>query len=299
MKRQLIFLCCFLLTSLSLLAQQLNLSGKVISGTDKQPVIGVTIKIKGTAKGTTTDIDGNYRLTGVDRNATLVFTSVGYTTQEINVKGQTVLNVTLQEANELLDEVVVIGYGAVKKSDLTSSISTVKGDEIVKQTTGNAMDALQGKVNGLQVASGGGPGTTPKVIIRGVTTVNGSSPLYVVDGMPVGDNINFLNNNDIASMEILKDAAAAAIYGTRASNGVILITTKKGVAGKTTINFAASVGFQTLSKPSIASAEEYKTTFNARYENDGKASIWNDTGATTNPGGTDWWDEVVNKTALM
>lgn len=299
MKRQLIFLCCFLLTSLSLLAQQLNLSGKVISGTDKQPVIGVTIKIKGTAKGTTTDIDGNYRLTGVDRNATLVFTSVGYTTQEINVKGQTVLNVTLQEANELLDEVVVIGYGAVKKSDLTSSISTVKGDEIVKQTTGNAMDALQGKVNGLQVASGGGPGTTPKVIIRGVTTVNGSSPLYVVDGMPVGDNINYLNNNDIASMEILKDAAAAAIYGTRASNGVILITTKKGVAGKTTINFAASVGFQTLSKPSIASAEEYKATFNARYENDGKASIWNDTGATTNPGGTDWWDEVVNKTALM
>lgn len=174
MKRQLIFLCCFLLTSLSLLAQQLNLSGKVISGTDKQPVIGVTIKIKGTAKGTTTDIDGNYRLTGVDRNATLVFTSVGYTTQEINVKGQTVLNVTLQEANELLDEVVVIGYGAVKKSDLTSSISTVKGDEIVKQTTGNAMDALQGRVNGLQVASGGGPGTTPKVIIRGVTPSTGA-----------------------------------------------------------------------------------------------------------------------------
>ena len=107
-------------------------------------------------------------------------------------------------------------------------IATVKGDEITETVTGNAMDALQGKVNGVQVTSGGGPGATPKVLIRGVTTVNGTNPLYVVDGMPVGDNINFLNSNDIASMEVLKDASAAAIYGTRASNGVILITTKKG-----------------------------------------------------------------------
>ena len=121
----------------------------------------------------------------------------------------------------------MIGYGTVRKSDLTSSISTIKGEEITKVTTGNAMDALQGKVNGVQVTSGGGPGTTPKVLIRGVTTVNGSDPLYVVDGMPVGTNINFLNSNDIESMEVLKDASAAAIYGTRGSNGVILITTKK------------------------------------------------------------------------
>ena len=117
----------------------------------------------------------------------------------------------LKEAAELLDEVVVIGYGAVKKSDLTSSIATVKGDEITETVTGNAMYALQGKVNGVQVTSGGGPGATPKVLIRGVTTVNGTKPLYVVDGMPVGDNINFLNSNDIASMEVLKDASAAAI----------------------------------------------------------------------------------------
>ena len=147
----------------------------------------------------------------------------------------------LKEAAELLDEVVVIGYGAVKKSDLTSSIATVKGDEITETVTGNAMDALQGKVNGVQVTSGGGPGATPKVLIRGVTTVNGTNPLYVVDGMPVGDNINFLNSNDIASMEVLKDASAAAIYGTRASNGVILITTKKGKTGK-----PASIGILLL-----------------------------------------------------
>ena len=161
------------------------------------------------------------------------------------------------------------------------------------------MDALQGKINGVQVTSGGGPGAQPKVLIRGVTTVNGTDPLYVVDGMPVGTNINFLNSNDIESMEVLKDASAAAIYGTRASNGVILITTKKGMAGKTNISFNASAGFQTLSKPKMANAAEYKEVFNTRYTNDGGTSIWNDTGATTNPGGTDWWDEVINKTALV
>lgn len=178
---------------------------------------------------------------------------------------------------------------------MTSSIATVKGDEITETVTGNAMDALQGKVNGVQVTSGGGPGATPKVLIRGVTTVNGTNPLYVVDGMPVGDNINFLNSNDIASMEVLKDASAAAIYGTRASNGVILITTKKGKTGKARINWNSSVGFQTVAKPNIAGAAEYKEVFNTRYTNDGLSSIWNDTGATTNPGGTDWWDTVVNK----
>ncbi|MDE6153803.1 MAG: TonB-dependent receptor plug domain-containing protein, partial [Muribaculaceae bacterium] len=129
----------------------------------------------------------------------------------------------------------------VKRSDLTSSITTVKGDAITEVTTGNAMDALQGKVSGVQIASGGGPGATPKVIIRGITSVNGSTPLYVVDGVPLNsNNINFLNNNDIESMEVLKDASASAIYGTRASNGVIIITTKKGKAGKPQVSFAAN-----------------------------------------------------------
>ncbi len=142
--------------------------------------------------------------------------------------------------------------------DLTSSISTVKGDEITEVVTGNAMDALQGKVSGVQIASAGGPGATPKVIIRGITSVNGSSPLYVVDGVPLNTtNINFINNNDIQSMEVLKDASASAIYGTRASNGVIIITTKKGAAGKTSVDFSASVGFQQIPKPSIAWADEY------------------------------------------
>ena len=226
MKKQ-ILLSCLALTSLCSYAQTITVKGVVTSASDKEPMIGATVQVKGTGTGTITSIDGDYSLNDVAKDAVLVFSSIGYETQEIKVNGQTVINVVLKDASELLDEVVVIGYGAVKKSDLTSSISTVKGKEITETVTGNAMDALQGKINGVQVTSGGGPGAQPKVLIRGVTTVNGTDPLYVVDGMPVGTNINFLNSNDIESMEVLKDASAAAIYGTRASNGVILITTIK------------------------------------------------------------------------
>lgn len=205
MKKQILLLCLALI-SLCGYAQQITVKGVVTSATDQQPLIGTTVQVKGTGTGTITGIDGDYTLPNVDKNAVLVFSSIGFESQEIAVGGRTTINVVLKEAAELLDEVVVIGYGAVKKSDLTSSIATVKGDEITETVTGNAMDALQGKVNGVQVTSGGGPGATPKVLIRGVTTVNGTNPLYVVDGMPVGDNINFLNSNDIASMEVLKDA---------------------------------------------------------------------------------------------
>ena len=298
MKKQILLLCLALISLCGY--AQTTVKGVVTSASDKEPLIGATVQIKGAGTGTITGIDGDYSIANVPADAVLVFSTIGYETQEIQVGGRTVINVVLKEAAELLDEVVVIGYGTVKKSDLTSSISTVKGEQITETVTGNAMDALQGKVNGVQVIGGGGPGTTPKVIIRGVTTVNKTAPLYVVDGMPVGDNINFLNSNDIKSMEVLKDASAAAIYGTRASNGVILITTKKGIAGKTNISFSASAGFQTIAKPSVAGVAEYKEVFNTRFTNDGtQQSQWKDTGATTNPGGTDWWDEVVNKTALV
>lgn len=297
--KQLLLLWSFALISICAYAQNITVKGIVTSGADNEPLIGATIQVKGSTNGTITGLDGDYQLANVPSDAVLVFSSVGFASQEINVNGKTIINVVLKESTELLDEVVVIGYGAVKKSDLTSSIATVKGEEITETVTGNAMDALQGKINGVQVASGGGPGTTPKVLIRGVTTVNGSDPLYVVDGMPISGNINFLNSNDIQSMEVLKDASAAAIYGTRASNGVILITTKKGIAGKTRINITTSAGFQTIAKPNIAGAAEYKEVFNTRYANDNATSIWNDTGATTNPGGTDWWDQVINKTALV
>ena len=252
-----------MLLPMCMFAQQITVQG-VVKDQTGETVIGASVVQKNTTNGTITGIDGDFSL-NVPSDAVIVVSFVGYKSLEVPVKGQKQIMVTLSEDSEMLDEVVVIGYGAVKKSDLTSSIATVKGDEITETVTGNAMDALQGKINGVQVTSGGGPGTQPKVLIRGVTTVNGTDPLYVVDGMPVGTNINFLNSNDIQSMEVLKDASAAAIYGTRASNGVILITTKKGIAGKTNISFSASAGFQTLAKPKMANAAEYKEVFNTRY----------------------------------
>ena len=294
--KNILLLFAALFASISAYAQ--TVTGTVTSAADNEPLIGATVVVKGTAKGVSTDIDGNYAIQA-EVGQTLVVSYVGMNTTEQKITS-TVMNIALSENSNVLDEVVVVGYGAVKKSDLTSSISTVKGDEITEMTTGNAMDALQGKVNGVQIASGGGPGSQPKVLIRGVTTVNGSSPLYVVDGMPVGTSINFLNPSDIESMEVLKDASAAAIYGTRGSNGVILITTKKGRDGKINVDFSASVGFQTLKDPKMAGAEEYEKVFNARYTNDGRAVPWRSpkTGYT-DAEGTDWWNTVINKTALV
>lgn len=237
-------------------AQTVKVTGQVVDDKN-EPVIGAYVKVKGSNKGAVTDIDGNYTI-DADKNATLVVTYVGMAEQEIKVANRTLVNVVMKDNANDLNEVVVIGYGQVKKSDLTSSISAIKGDKLDKLSTGNVMTALQGQVNGVQVSTAGGPGASPRVIIRGVTTVNGSDPLYVVDGMPVGNNINFLNQNDIESMQVLKDASASAIYGTRASNGVVLITTKKGKKGEAKFNASATVGLQTLAKQKMADSKEYK-----------------------------------------
>ena len=297
MKRYLFLLLSFF--ALNLYAQQGNLTGTAIAASDKEPMIGLTVLVKGTTNGTVTDLDGNYTLTNVPKDATIVFSMIGYKTQEVKVNGKNVINVVMEDDTQALDEVVVIGYGAVKKSDLTSSISAIKGDELKKLTGGNAMNALQGKINGVQITGGGGPGTSPRVIIRGVSTVNGSDPLYVVDGMPVGTNINFLDQNDIESMQVLKDASAAAIYGTRGSNGVVLITTKKGKKGATQFGFSASAGFQTLKKPEMAKASEYEYVFKARYINDNAEPRYNSKENIIDAEGTDWWDESMKKTALI
>ncbi|MDE7409589.1 MAG: TonB-dependent receptor [Muribaculaceae bacterium] len=300
MKKYLLTMLVALLV-ISAWAQNLTVTGVVTSKEDGEPLIGATVRVQGTSKGTATDFDGNYTLTDVPSNATLVFNYVGYQEISIPVKGQTNINAQLSETATSLDELVVVGYGVAKKSDLTSSISTIKGSELNEMVSGNAMDAIQGRVPGVQVISGGGPGSNPAVMIRGVTSVNGTAPLYVVDGVPLNtDNINFLNNNDIESMEVLKDASASAIYGTRASNGVIIITTKKGKSGATHVDFSASAGWQYIPKPSIAWADEYEKVFYARYENDGRVAPWNspyvDYGEVDS---TDWWKLVVDKTAVV
>lgn len=300
MKKYILTLC-FALLGLTAMAQDIAVSGQVTSKTDGEPLIGATVRVKGTNQGIATDIDGNYSLRNVNPKGTLIFNYVGYQEIEIPVNGRTVINAEMSETSSSLDELVVVGYGVAKKSDLTSSISTIKGSDLNEMVTGNAMDAIQGRVPGVQVATGGGPGSNPKVMIRGVTTVGDSSPLYVVDGVPLNaNNINFINNNDIESMEVLKDASASAIYGTRASNGVIIITTKKGKSGQTHVDFSASVGWQHIVKPSIAWADEYEEVFNTRYANDGRVAPWNSPYVDYAPvDGTDWWKEVVKPAALV
>lgn len=279
--------------ALNMNAQSVKVTGNVVDS-NNEPVIGAYIKVKGSSKGAVTDLDGHYTI-DADKNATLVISYVGMANQEVKVGNRSQINFVLKDDANDLNEVVVIGYGQVKKGDLTSSISAIKGDKLEKLSTGNVMNALQGQVNGVQISGAGGPGASPRVIIRGVTTVNGSDPLYVVDGMPVGNNINFLNQNDIESMQVLKDASASAIYGTRASNGVILITTKKGKKGETKFNVTATVGLQTLKKQKMAGSEEYKQVFDTRYTNDGNVSPFK--GSTDVY--TDWWKECMNDVAVQ
>lgn len=279
--------------ALNMNAQSVKVTGTVVDS-NNEPVIGAYIKVKGSNRGAVTDLDGHYTI-DADKNATLVISYVGMANQEEKIGNRSQINFVLKDDANDLNEVVVIGYGQVKKGDLTSSISAIKGDKLEKLSTGNVMNALQGQVNGVQISGAGDPGASPRVIIRGVTTVNGSDPLYVVDGMPVGTNINFLNQNDIESMQVLKDASASAIYGTRASNGVILITTKKGKKGDAKFNVTATVGLQTLKKQNMADSQEYKKVFDTRYTNDGNVSPFKGSADTY----TDWWKECINDVAVQ
>ncbi len=293
-----IFMILVCLFALSANAQSIKITGKVISSSDKEPLIGVTIRISNESGGTVTDIDGNYTI-NADKDATLTFSMIGFKTENIKVGGRKVINVILADASSDLNEVVVIGYGSVRKGDLTSSISAIKGDKLEHLNTGNAMDALQGQVSGVEISNSGAPGSSPRVIIRGVSTINGSDPLYVVDGMPVGTNINFLNKDDIESMQVLKDASASAIYGTRGSNGVILITTKKGKKGAVKFTGSASMGLQTLHKPDMAKASEYEQVYKARFINDGNEPSYKGINNIKDSEGTDWWNQCIRDVSLQ
>lgn len=231
------------------LQNQQTITGKVTN--DKgEPIPGVSVIIKGTTNGTITDVDGNYSL-GIPADAkVLVFTYVGMTMQEITIGSQTVINVVLKEAAVGLDEIVVIGYGTVKKSDLTGAVASIKSEAIKAIPLNNVMQSLSGRATGVQVMQNtGAPGSSISVRIRGANSILGSNePLYVVDGFPyAGSDPSVLSNSDIQSVEILKDASATAIYGSRGANGVVLITTRRGKAGITTIDFESSYGMQSIS----------------------------------------------------
>ncbi len=206
-----------------------TVAGVILDQTNAEPIIGATVLAKGTDIGTVTDIDGAYSLTVPDEVDTLVFSYIGYATQEIAINGQTTIDVDMGPDAQALDEVLVVGYGTQRKSDVTGSIGMVKGDELLKAPVTNALQGLQGKVAGVNVyLNSGSPTSSPRVLIRGLGTINSSStPLYVVDGV-VMEDIKFLNPNDISSIEVLKDASSTAIYGSRGANGVILVTTERG-----------------------------------------------------------------------
>lgn len=212
------------------------------------PLVGVSIKVQGTSVGAVTGDDGRYNINMSNEDGTLIFTYVGFVTQEVRVAGRTSIDVQLSPSSEALSEIVVVGYGTQRRSDLTGAITSVSSEAIEGQAFSNVNQALQGKVAGADVtATSGEPGGPVQVRIRGQGTFNNSGPLYVIDGVPMpGDNINAINPNDIESINVLKDASASAIYGSRAANGVILVTTKKGRAGETQLNYNGYFGVQSF-----------------------------------------------------
>ncbi|TDN36044.1 hypothetical protein A8B98_11620 [Hymenobacter sp. UV11] len=257
---------------------------------------GVTIVLKGTTIGSTTDGDGRFtlRIPEGTPSPTLVISSVGYNRQEVPVSGQTTFSVRLTVSAQALDEAVVIGYGSQEKRTVTNAVTTVQGSELAKLTVSDVGSALQGKAAGVTVVSAGSePGSQPQILIRGISTINGNSPLYVVDGLPVND-INYLNPKDIATLTVLKDAASAAIYGSRAANGVVLITTKAGSVSAPVITVDATYGVSSPTRlPNMASASEYARIMNLAAANSGNAAVYTNPDQYTQT--TNWWDQIAQR----
>ena len=247
-------------------AQQVNVSG-VIKDATGETVIGASVMVKGTKTGTVTDFDGRFHVECTP-GATLVISYIGYQTQE--VKAADGMNVVLQEAANDLNEVVVTGYTTQRKADLTGAISVVSVDDIAKQNENNPIKALQGRVPGMNISADGSPSGTATVRIRGIGTLNNNDPLYIVDGIPTKAGMHELNGNDIESIQVLKDAASASIYGSRAANGVIIITTKKGKEGKIKVDFDGSIAVSAYAhKMKVLNAKEYGQVMWQAYVNDG------------------------------
>ena len=279
------------------LAQNRKVTGNVTS--EDGVLIGVTILEEGTTNGTVTDVDGNFSFILRNDDAVILVSYLGFVQQRIPYQGQTNLDIFMEVDNAQLEEIVVIGYGTAKKKEITSSITTIEAEDLNRMTVGNVAESMQGLAPGVQVFNGGGgPGSAPNIVIRGITTNQGSDPLIVVDGVPLpeGTSLNFLNPADIEDLQILKDGSATSIYGTRASNGVILVSTKRGVGGKATITGTASYGIKTLEKPAMAGATEYARVKNARQNADGSPDFIDPSTVSTD---TDWWEEVYNDVASV
>jgi TonB-linked SusC/RagA family outer membrane protein len=310
MKKGFFTLFIFLTIALSSWAQDLKVSGTVFSGDDNQPIIGANVVVKGTAKGTITDVNGNFSIQ-VPKNTTLLFSYIGYQSSEYKVIDNTTgLKITLKVSSVNLDEVVAIGYGTIKKSDLTGAVASVSGDDLRKLPSASIDKALQGLTPGVTVvANSGQPGSDMVVRIRGIGTINDAAPLYVVDGVAVS-SINYLSPNDIKSTEVLKDASATAIYGSRGANGVILITTNQGNKnGKMVLSVDAYYGTQNRAKKlslmnssKLAKYWGYTGTTNSDfnnwiYTNFAGSKSYIPTGLDYSSNNTDWQDVVFQPNA--
>lgn len=303
MKKLLSVLFLLSFTLAAVYAQNIQIKGTVVSGTDNEPLPGVNVVVKGnTSTGTITDFNGTFTLSA-PADAILSISYIGFKSQEIAVKGHKDIKIVLQEDSETLDEVVVVGYGVQKKSVVTASIAKVSADDLASTAPVRMDNALKGLASGVTVTSSSGqPGAAAQIRVRGVGTIrteNGATdPLYIVDGMPLEGGLDYLNPNDIASIEVLKDAASGAVYGARAANGVILVTTKTGKIGKTKVTYDFSYGWQSAwKKRDVLNASEYALMINEGAINAGIAPKFSDPYSYGQ--GTNWQDEVFNNNAPM
>ncbi len=274
------------------LQQQLTVSGKVID-VDGQPLPGVTVLIKGTTKGTVTDYDGVYTVHNLQEGSVLVFSFVGMKNQEVVINNQTTVDIKMEPDAMGIDEVVAIGYGTQRKADLTGAVASVKSDKLADIPSTSVADVMRGRVAGVNVtAVNGKPGAGSDIKIRGITTINDSNPLIVIDGIPVsGAGMESLNPSDIESIDVLKDASSAAIYGSRGANGVVLVTTKRGKEGKSVIEFNSYYGWQSLaSEIEVTTAEQFVTLQNEARTNSGLSVLFDESPESYGEG-TNWIDE--------
>lgn len=301
------FLALFLMFQVQIFAQEITVKGKVVNVANNEPVAGANINVKGTAIGTISDMDGNYTLSAPS-TATIVIASVGFTTQELAINGQSEINVSLAEDVTTVSEVVVTGYTSQRKRDISGAVGVVETTQLKAIPTGNITSQLQGRASGVTVTGSGQPGATSKLRIRGFGSFQNNDPLYVVDGVPTTD-ISNLNPNDVASMSVLKDAGAASIYGSRASNGVIVVTTKKGQNSGVKVTYDMYVGSQMPGEGPTAdllSATEYADLQWLVYDNTGISETHPIYGPSTgNPtlpdwaANTDWYDVITDNAIIM
>jgi len=269
MKHKLLLIQLLLFFVASAYAQKIEISGKVTESSGAA-LPGVNILEKGTFNGTVSDINGNYKINVSDRNAILIFSFVGYLTQEIPIEDKTTIDVVLKPDIALMEEVVVIGYGTIKKKDLTGAVAVINTNDFKNVQSLSIGEAIQGMASGVTIRSNGDIGSEPNIKIRGIGNISNNNPLYVVDGFLFTGGLRDLNVNDIESIQILKDASAAAIYGNRAANGVIIITTKKGQYGPTKVDFSSKIGFEKLPSLNLMDTTEFFYYNDMAYDNAGK-----------------------------